>query len=114
MSKKINTSAVIEQVRLSLLSRPIPATRSLGPQEYVQPKRRIFVVAGNVRQFEAYCRDLNLHPHVDAKYVTRLDQVRGLRGEKLVLYGTWYEQDRMMVNHIIGCAKDLQFEIEYA
>ena len=109
MKKKTNTQVAIQQAKLALMTEPI----LLGPPERAQPNRKIYVVAGSLRQFEIYCQENKLRPHVEAKYVTRMDQVRGVHQAKLVLYGTWYRDNRREVDRIIDVAKHLKFEIEY-
>jgi hypothetical protein len=58
-----------------------------------QPRKRLYVVAGNYLQFRVYLDDNKLYER-DAIYLSSAEYTRGLRPKKsdVVLFGTWYER----------------------
>lgn len=55
--------------------------------------RRIYVLAGNNRQFLEYCHAARLVPGHQAVYLSDVMVLRGRRGPiELVKYGNWYER----------------------
>ena len=63
----------------------------------------VLVIARNHRQFVEYCRENRVSPYSQSvRYVSDIEQVRGLRNCELVYYGTaWenpvYGDDRLKV-----------------
>ncbi len=52
----------------------------------------VFVIAGSIRQFEHYCREHNIRKS-NARYIYSLDMLYGIRNVKIVLYGTYWENE---------------------
>jgi hypothetical protein len=53
----------------------------------------IFVLAGNMREFQNWCRIHNISPN-QARYISDLDRLRGAGSPKTMVfrYGTWYQR----------------------
>lgn len=68
--------------------------------KYQEPRFKLLVVAGTYRQYEQYCAELGLNRYHDAVYVSDVWRVRGFRGQKYVLVGTWY--DRADLREVLG------------
>jgi hypothetical protein len=56
-----------------------------------------YILAGNKGQFNHYVR---LHGIDDAVCVTSMEQLRGLRDQKLIRYGTWWERGLRVIEQL--------------
>lgn len=52
-------------------------------------KRPEVVIAGSFAEFKDYCRENDMVPNRDAVYASRMENIKGRRGSKLVLHGLW-------------------------
>jgi len=65
---------------------------------------RVFVIAGNYQEFR-YWQQQDMEARHAARFVSSPDQLRGLRGARIVKTGRWYETDQRlqdMVNYLVG------------
>lgn len=59
----------------------------------------IYIIAGHKNQFNHYIATRNIKPQ-DAVCVTSLEQLRGLRDQTLIRYGTWWERGLRCIEQI--------------
>lgn len=62
--------------------------RMPGEAGHVEPTGPLFVLAGSLAEFRAFCLDENLRPQRDAVFVDRLEQLGGRLGFRWCTYGT--------------------------
>jgi hypothetical protein len=63
-------------------------------REVVKPKECLYIFAGSVDQYRYVCRQLRIdhRDHKQARYVhSEMQLPRGIPGQTLLRYGTWYE-----------------------
>lgn len=50
------------------------------------------VIAGNYQQFREWLRETGTNPR-DARFVDRMEQVKGMRGAEIILYGEYWQNE---------------------
>lgn len=71
----------------------------------MKPKKYTMVFAGSYREFMNYCRRRKINPRNKWEkiiYVTSPEQVMGLRDFEIVKYGTWYMNDWITSELLVG------------
>ena len=57
------------------------------------PLKRVYVVAGTLREFLNWERENRLGPYMEAVYVASAQQMRGLENPTVLYYGTWRQRE---------------------
>jgi hypothetical protein len=72
-----------------------------NPNYIEKEKERLWILAGNWRQFEYYnrmFRELGFYPI----YLSEVRKIRGVRGEKFIRVGTWHEKRTRELDEIMA------------
>jgi len=63
-------------------------------------KALVYVVAGNHRQYLAWCKKNKKNPYREARYIHSPEQLLGLRGIEVVCTGTWVTDSKVDLESI--------------
>jgi len=60
------------------------------PYKESRELRMKLIIAGNVRQYQRYCRKHKLSP-AEARYISDPDMLYGYKDPEIILYGSWWD-----------------------
>jgi hypothetical protein len=73
----------------------------LGWTQEILNKERLWILAGNYKQFDHYNRVFKEYGF-EPIYLSNVRKIRGVRGEKFIRVGTWYDQRSRELEEILA------------